>query len=210
MDITLQSKLLKVIEDKAFRPVGSNKVIQSDVRIVSAMNVTVSRAIHDGLIRSDLFYRLAVVQMELPPLRERNDDILLLADHFLSHYTEELELKNITISELVLNILQHYKWPGNIRELKNTIESAVSVSDSTEITVHDLPEYLLYNYERPFLSENVAYEGKNLSLNQEVKNYERHLIVQALQVSSTKAEAAQKLGISRQSLRYKIEKHDIK
>lgn len=208
MDINLQSKILKAIEDKAFRAVGSNKIITSDVRIVSAMNISPNKAIESGLIRSDLFYRLAVVQMELPPLRTRENDVLLLTDYFLSHYSKSLGLATYTISELVLNILQNYTWPGNIRELKNTIEAAVSLSNSTQITVQDLPEHLLYSYDSPMqvLDSNTP---STQSLDEQVKAFERRLINEALLQSSTKAQAAKKLGISRQSLRYKVEKHNL-
>jgi len=207
MAIELQSKLLKVIEEKKFRPVGSNKTIYSDVRIVSAMNIDPKHAVAKEVIRQDLYYRLAIVQLELPPLRQRKEDILLLARHFLSQHSSRISNTTFVISELVENILENYAWPGNVRELRNTIEAATNLCHEDTITVQDLPEHLLYDYETPALTNAIGvHKG---TLNEQVRAFERELIRSALQNSKSMADAAKHLGISRQSLRYKMEKHQL-
>lgn len=209
MEYTLQAKILKVIEEKKFRPLGSTKEIKANVRIVSAMNIAPSEALKNQLIRQDLYYRLATISIDLPPLRERKEDILLLANHFLKNFADLEQETPIQISEIAQRMFLDYNWPGNVRELNNTIEGAVHLCQNHLITVHDLPEHLLYNFKHPVHLEKQAPPGNEPPLNELVKTYERQLIQSAINRSSSMADAARILGISRQSLRYKIEKHNL-
>jgi arginine utilization regulatory protein len=209
MEYTLQAKILKVIEEKKFRPLGGAKEIKANVRIVSAMNISPSEALKNRLIRQDLYYRLATISIGLPPLRERKEDILLLANHFLKGHTGIDQETPFQISEIAQRMFLDYNWPGNVRELKNIIEGAIHLCQNFLITVHDLPEHLLYNYEHPSLLEKQASPDNEPPLDEQVKAYERQLIQSAISKSSSMADAARILGISRQSLRYKIEKHSL-
>ena len=123
MDLSLQAKILKAIEEKRFRPVGGEQDVHSDVRIVSAMNVDPITAVREGLLRRDLFYRLGVVQLALPPLRKRPEDIPLLTDFYVEQYNRNMGRAISGVSELVRNALLAYDWPGNVRELRNAVES---------------------------------------------------------------------------------------
>ena len=131
MDLSLQAKILKAIEEKRFRPVGGEQDVHSDVRIVSAMNVDPITAVREGLLRRDLFYRLGVVQLALPPLRKRPEDIPLLTDFYVEQYNRNMGRAISGVSELVRNALLAYDWPGNVRELQHTMERVVILGDGS-------------------------------------------------------------------------------
>ncbi|HLB25534.1 MAG TPA: sigma 54-interacting transcriptional regulator, partial [Nitrospirota bacterium] len=142
MSTALQSKLLRVIEDQEVRPVGGNQSTKVNLRFVSATNRDLQKGIQDGSFREDLFYRINTISMSIPPLRDRQEDIPLLARHFLERFSAELGKPVKNVSDDVMNLLLDYNWPGNIRELKNIIERAVLIADSNSIRPEHLPENL--------------------------------------------------------------------
>ncbi len=139
MPAQTQAKLLRFLEDRSFRRVGGNVDISIDVRIVAATNVDLARRIEEGRFRTDLFYRLQVVSIHLPPLRERGDDVNLLAEHFLKRFSAELKRSFLAIDEDVRSLFRNYDWPGNVRELRNLIERIVIVEDGEVLTAEHLP-----------------------------------------------------------------------
>lgn len=207
MDLSIQAKILKAIEEKRFRPVGGEQDIHSDVRIVSAMNVDPFTAIRDGMLRKDLLYRLGVVQLALPPLRKRREDILLLTDFFVTQYNRKMKLSITGVSELVQNAFLAHDWPGNVRELRNAVESAFNLCTGPVIQLNDIPRYIFYHEEAPVPASVSLPEG--LGLQEAVSRYERELIVSALKHSRTITEAADKLRMTRQSLQYKMMKYHL-
>ena len=207
MDLSIQAKILKAIEEKRFRPVGGEQDIHSDVRIVSAMNVDPFTAIRDGMLRKDLLYRLGVVQLALPPLRKRREDILLLTDFFVTQYNRKMKLSITGVSELVQNAFLAHDWPGNVRELRNAVESAFNLCTGPVIQLNDIPRYIFYHEEAPVPGSVSLPEG--LGLQEAVSRYERELIVSALKHSRTITEAADKLRMTRQSLQYKMMKYHL-
>lgn len=207
MDISIQAKILKAIEEKRIRRIGGESFINTDIRIVSAMNMDPFEAIDKGILRKDLYYRLGVVQINLHPLKERKEDILLLTNYFIEKYNRQMGKNIIGVSEIVKKIFNQYTWPGNIRELKNAIESAFNLSTEEIITLKDIPEYIIYNNKKEkYFSKDIA---KNKPLPQLVENYEKQMILDALSTSKNITEAAKRLQITRQSLQYKMNKYHL-
>lgn len=207
MNIELQAKILKAIEEKRYMKVGGEKYLSTDVRIISAMNINPFDAIKNGKLRKDLFYRLGVVQIEIPPLEKRKEDISELVSYFIKVFNNEMD-KNITgIDGIVADILYDYSWPGNVRELKNVIESAFNLSMGGIIKVSDLPEYLLLTNMKDM--EQVIEIDEDLNLNQIVDNFEKDIIIKTLKNTKNVTIAAKKLKITRQSLQYKIDKYNL-
>lgn len=209
MDLALQAKILKAIEEKRFRQVGGEKDIQTDVRIVSAMNVDPVSAVREGLLRKDLFYRLGVVQLPLPPLRKRTNDIPLLTDFFLHHYNQRMGCNITGVSDLVKNVLTGYDWPGNVRELRNAIESAFNFCTGDVIQLNDIPDYIVYGQEELPTPAAGLDEVEELGLQEAVRQYEQRMIARALESSRTITEAAAKLKMTRQALQYKMMKYHL-
>lgn len=212
MDLALQAKILRAIEEKKFRPVGGEKDIRTDVRIVSAMNVDPISAVREGLLRKDLFYRLGVVQLPLPPLRKRINDIQLLTKFFLQIFNQKLD-RNITdVSDLVKNLFSEYEWPGNVRELRNTIESAFNLCTGNTIQLNDIPSYIVYDQNeslpQPAKIDELD-QVEELGLQEAVRQYEKRMICRALESSRTVTDAAAKLKLTRQALQYKITKYHL-
>lgn len=207
MEIGVQAKILKAIEEKRIRRVGGIEPIDIDVRIISAVNEEPRKAIKEGRLREDLFYRLSVVQINIPSLKERRRDIKLLTNYFIDEYNRIMNRKIIGISEEVEEIFQNYSWPGNVRELKNVIEGAFNLTSGNLIQVKDLPDYLK---NRDFDCESRIEEslGK-IPLNAMVEEYERKIIEIALNKTNSKAEAAELLKISKQLLKYKMDKYGL-
>jgi len=143
MPISLQSKLLRVLQERSFRRIGGREQIDVDVRVIAATNRDLSAAIHEKTFRSDLYYRLNVITLPLPPLKERPEDIPLLANHFLRQFARDNRLPEYTILPETMEKLRRYSWPGNVRELQNVIEHVVTLASGTEIPVSDLPEEVL-------------------------------------------------------------------
>ncbi len=217
MDMNLQAKILTVLEDGYVRRLGDSKNIKVDVRIVSAMNISPESALKKNIIREDLFYRLSVVRMRIPPLRERKNDIILLADYYINKYNSLMGKKVQGMSEMVKNILINHSWSGNVRELKNVIESAFNLLDGDVITTKDIPIYLYQEIEIPISKKNIYERGNTNqemifqnSLPENLEIYEKSLIERALKYAKSAAEAARILKISPQTLQYKIKKYNLK
>lgn len=209
MDISIQAKILKAIEEKKIRRIGDENEKEIDVRILSAMNQSPYKAMEEGVLRKDLYYRLGVIQISLPPLRERREDIMLLTNLFLQKYNQRMVKSIDGVSEIVKNTFNNYEWPGNVRELKNAVEHAFIVAASNTITLHDIPEHVLYtnkDKEKYFTKET----HENKSLTQRVEEFEKGIIRDALASSKNITEAAGKLQVTRQSLQYKIDKYRLK
>lgn len=210
LPLLMQVKLLRVLQDKEFKRVGGTEDIRVDVRIISATNKDLEGAVKEKLFREDLFYRLNVIQIKLPPLRERKEDIPILANHFLKKYSEELN-KNISkISPETIQILLHYEYPGNVRELQNIIERAVALEGSQELTAVNLNSYLS---EQPLLkkgSMDIEIPNEGIDLEKMVEDLERTLLLKALdKTKGIKKKAAELLHINFRSMRYRLEKYGL-
>ncbi len=207
LDISLQGKLLKAIEEKMIRKIGGCKNIPIDIRIIAATNEEPGSLVEEGRLREDLFYRLGVVQIDLPSLAERKEDIQLLVKHFINFYNSKM---NITISEIlpeVMNKFNSYDWPGNIRELKNAVESAYNSVTSEVITLDDIPKRIRFHNDSTTCSPN--YET-SCRLSKMVEESEKQIIINELKRTNYKKSiAAKNLGISKQLLNYKINKYSI-
>ncbi len=197
----LQVKLLRAIEEKKFERVGGEKLIESDVRIIAASKYNLQELVNQKKVRPDLFYRLSVVTINLPPLRNRKDDIPLLVEHFLNKYApDKITLWKDASSE-VIKYLMDYNWPGNVRELQNVIEQMVLVNKGDKFGVEHLPENIV-------ISKIIALkEQGHLNLNQMLGKVERDVIDWALKkAAGNQTKAADILGIPRTTLREKIER----
>jgi len=210
LPLLMQVKLLRVLQDKEFKRVGGTEDIRVDVRIISATNKDLEEEVREKHFREDLFYRLNVIQIKLPPLRERKDDIPILANHFLKKYSEELNKNILKISPETLQILFHYEYPGNVRELQNIIERAVALEGSEELTVINLNSYLS---EQPFLKKgslDIEIPSEGVDLEKMVEDLERTLLLKALdKTRGIKKKAAELLNINFRSMRYRLEKYGL-
>ena len=203
----LQVKLLRVLQDREFEPVGGNVTHKVDVRLVLATNENLEECVKKGTFREDLYYRINVITLTQPPLRDRIGDIPLLSDHYLQMFNEQTGRKLTGIDEMAMQAMQHYHWPGNVRELVNVIERAVVLSRDTKITPADLPEKLFANHEHRASIE--AHLG-NASLKAALTEPERHLIIQALETSGwNRQKTAKALGINRTTLYKKMKRYEI-
>lgn len=201
MDIDLQSKLLRVTESKSVRKIGARDTVSVDVRLVSTLNEDPLVAMEKNKLRRDLFYRLAVVFLVIPPLRERKDDIPLLTKHFVEEYNNILNTKIKGIESQVEDAFLSYNWPGNVRELKHVIESAFNFTEGDRIGLRDLPQY--------FFNESPLPIVEDFDLNAALENFEKKYLNNALSGSSSLQEAAAKLKISRQNLRHKLKRYGL-
>ena len=202
----MQVKLLRALQDKKIRRVGGTDEVEVDVRILAATNRPLPELVRERRLREDLFYRLNVIPIHIPPLRERREDIALLAEHFLERFSEEMGKSVTKISSEAMARLLHYPWPGNVRELENVIERAVALETSPAVLVERLPE--------PFQSPHGSGAGAELSdgfsLDQHLLSIERGLVQQALvRAEGDRAVAARLLGITPRSLRYLMSKHGV-
>jgi two-component system response regulator PilR (NtrC family) len=204
LSLQLQVKLLRVIQDKSIRRVGGTSDQRVDVRIVAATNRRLEDEVAAGRFREDLYYRLNVIEISLPPLRERIDDIPLLAAHFAEKYAHELGKPVADLSEEALARLMDYPFPGNVRELENVIERAVALSRGEAIELESLPPTLLDPAE-PAATSRIPPGGVDLET--QMNDYERELLLDALEAAGgVKKRAAKLLGISFRSYRYRLEK----
>jgi DNA-binding NtrC family response regulator len=193
--LAMQAKLLRVLQEKEFYMVGSKKPMKVNVRIVAATNVDLMQLVKKGLFREDLYYRLNIITIDLPPLRERNGDTLLLLDFFLARYVRELAKSPMRFSPKALKSLTAYGWPGNVRELQNLVHRLVIMADDTTIDTPDLPESFRFSVNR----------GR--SLNRKLSEIERDYILDVLAANKNNiSHAAEVLGIDRKTLRDKIKK----
>jgi arginine utilization regulatory protein len=205
MDLGIQAKLLKAIEEKTVTRVGGTEPRRIDVRIISAINESPDRCLHANTIRADLFYRLAGVQIHLPPLRERRADLPDLLRHFLQVRNRDRDPAVEAFSEQVLQVFETYDWPGNVRELRNVVEAAGTFNAGPTIDLEDLPAYLRSGA-RPPCATPAAMVG---NLNEALEQFERQLIQAKAREAHSLTELAGRLQVSRQTLKYKLKKHGL-
>ncbi|QHE54383.1 PAS domain S-box protein [Pontibacillus sp. HMF3514] len=200
LPLELQVKLLKVIEDQAFYPVGSSKLKHINVRIIAASHKNLKNLVHKGEFREDLYYRLNVVPIHIPPLRERKKEIHAMTQHFLQEYNEAYGFsKTITLD--ALDAFYDYEWPGNIRELKNLIEQLVVITSDDQITREELPEELLQkNYSTQKNDDEI------IPLNQAIEQVEREMITKAMRKYKTTRKVAEVLEVSQSTIVQKMKK----
>ncbi|QIB68816.1 AAA domain-containing protein [Aminipila butyrica] len=211
MDLNMQAKLLKAIEEKKITRIGGSAPKKIDVRIIAAINEHPQSCINENRIRKDLFYRLSGVQIEVPPLRERKGDIPYLTAHFIHHYNSEMK-KNIEgVSPEVSAFLQAYDWPGNVRELKNSIEGAFNFASSNLIEKADFPRFYPLEGTSAISSgaEKADWFGFS-SLNEGLEAFEKAFISKRGKQATSLANLAEDLKISRQTLNYKLNKYHLK
>ncbi|MDD2672205.1 MAG: sigma-54 dependent transcriptional regulator [Syntrophales bacterium] len=205
----LQVKLLRVVQEKTFRRVGGTEDIKVDVRIISATNQDLEKRVREGLFREDLFFRLNVIPIRIPPLRERKEDIQILTRFFIDKYSREFGKEIRKISAYAMELLLKYPFPGNVRELENIIERSVALETSSII----LPENIAISGEtenKPRVPADIEIPDAGIMLNREMAEIEKSLIRKALEkANGSKTRAADLLGISRDSLNYRIEKLGI-
>jgi len=200
ISLETQAKLLRVMQDKEFMRLGGTKTIKVDVRIIAATNTDLEELIAQKVFRKDLFYRLNVIKIELPPLRKRKEDIPLLVRHFVEKYSRENNKEIEGVSEDVLEILESYDWPGNVRELENVIERAVVLTKSKIITRNALPAYLL-GYPRRVAAEDKVPLGEDLDFRRQTQEFQKRLILLALrQAKGVQKKAAEALGLKPSTL----------
>ena len=213
MDISLQTKLLKLLEDRTVRPLGGLRDKQVNVRIIAATNHRLEQLINEGKFRSDLYYRLRVVQINTPPLRDRGSDITHLADHMLSQHAQRYRKDKKQISKAAQMTLLGYSWPGNVRELRNMMEQAVLMVNADLIEPHHLPlNKQLSTLDQPRLVADELREPASAKISNtlDIVDMERRMVTRALEsTQGNVTRAAELLGLSRDTLRYRIEKYQI-
>jgi two-component system NtrC family response regulator len=206
MPLELQVKVLRLIQEREIEKIGAANPTKVNVRIIAATHRNLQAMVEDGTFREDLYYRLAVIPLTLPPLRERPDDIAELVAIFFKKFTERLNRPNLRLPPSLLAYFSTHRWPGNVRELENVVERLVVLAPGDEITVQDLPDFL--RRERPPL-EAIQLELPPEGISMEA--VERELVVRALQKFNwNQTKAAEYLDISRKVLIYRIEKFGLK
>ena len=188
-------KLLRVLQDKEILMLGSNRPTRVDVRIMTATNKNLEDLVEKGRFREDLFYRLNVVTINLPPLRERENDIILLVRHFINKFSKELEKSTLDISDEALEILVDYHWPGNVREVENIIQRLVVMAETDAIEVSDLPSLMRFSARKT--------QNANRTLAEVETEHIRRVLAST---EGNKSQAARILGIDRKTLREKLNK----
>jgi two-component system response regulator PilR (NtrC family) len=222
MSAMLQVKILRVLQERKFRRVGGTEEVDADIRIIAATNRDLARMVSDGQFREDLFYRINVIPVRLPSLRERLEDVPLLAEHFVAKFAEQMHKPVRGISGAAMSCLRAHVWPGNVRELENAIERAVALERTPSILPESLPE-AVRGIERAPSSPSVAPPAvdapsaprvlpeKGFDLEQHVQHLEREYIAEALRRSNgVKVKAAELLGMSFRSFRYYTKKYNLK
>jgi two-component system response regulator PilR (NtrC family) len=203
----MQVKLLRALQERRIRRVGGTDELDVDVRVISATNVPLEALVREKRFREDLFYRLQVIPIRTPPLRERREDIPLLADHFLKRFSDEMGKGVVKISEQAMGLLTQYSWPGNVRELENVVERAVALETTAAVLPERLPESLRQPTSREPAPPDLTH---GFSLDVHMQKIERDLLHRALlQASGDRSLAAELLGVSPRSLRYLIQKHGV-
>jgi Nif-specific regulatory protein len=224
INLSMQAKLLRVVEDKEFERVGGTQTIKSDVKIIAATNLDMERAIEEGTFREDLYYRLNIIPLVLPPLRERKDDVPLLAEHFIRKICHDLGIETKRLEPGVLDLFLRYNWPGNVRELEATLHRAIVMSNGETVTRNDF-----YGLFADMVPVGAADEGVPVGMPSTILNpmigkmditsdvydeviatVDKQLIVRALETSGGRIrEAARRLGLARNTLKAKIQKYNI-
>jgi DNA-binding NtrC family response regulator len=208
MSPRLQVKLLRFLQETKFQRVGGSRTVEVDVRILSATNKDLERAVAENAFREDLFYRLNVIPINVPPLRERAGDISILIQHFLKQHCLKKNIPQKRMSEAAVSSLEQYDWPGNVRELENVIERLVILTDSDEIQLHDLPKRMQVVQQVETRYIELGEDGINLK--ETLDSLENRLIIDALQrAGGVKNKAAKLLGLNRTTLIEKMKKKQI-
>jgi two-component system NtrC family response regulator len=203
---SIQVKLLRVLQEHQFERVGGTEKIEVDVRIIAATNKDLEHKIKDGTFREDLYYRLNVVSINIPPLRERKEDILPMIESFIEKYSVENKKDKLEISKEAVDVLMKYNYPGNVRELENVIERAVVLTRGKVITLNDLPMNI-----KGYKEEKNLGAIRKGTLTEQVEDLEKQLIFDALQQSAgNQTKAGKLLGLTERNLRYKLKKYNIK
>ena len=198
----VQSNLLRVLQEKEFERVGGNRTIKTDVRVIAATNKNLEQSVEEGSFRGDLYYRLNVFPIYMPPLRERKTDVLLLANFFLEKYAKENQKEIRRLSTPTIDMLMQYHWPGNVRELENCIERAVLLCDGSVVHGYHLPPTLQTGEESDTLP--------NQSLEEAVANLEREIIIDALKnTRGNMAKAAELVSVTERKFAYKAKKYGV-
>jgi len=214
MSAVLQVKLLRVLQERRFRRVGGLEELQADIRVIAATNQDLAKLIAEGRFREDLYYRINVIPISLPPLRERREDIALLAEHFVAKYTEQMGKSISGISHQAMELLLSYDWPGNIRELENVIERAVALEPTPAVLPDSLPQTVRGETHRPSAASVAAGEtlpDAGFDLEAHVKEIERGYIAEALKrAGGVQVKAAELLGMSFRSFRYYVKKYNLR
>jgi transcriptional regulator with PAS, ATPase and Fis domain len=202
MPLNLQAKILRVLQEKEFYRVGGSQTIRVDVRIIASTNKNLEKMVQEGAFREDLFYRLNVFTLHLPPLRERREDIPVLVDFFLKSLPKKIE-----ISSVALQMLMGFAWPGNIRELKNTIESAAVIAEGDYIEPAQLPAKITSSYSQSTPQISLPSQA---SLDDRLREIEKGWIIEALRkTGGIQSRATELLGINQRSLWHRIKKLNI-
>jgi len=211
MSPMLQVKLLRVLQERKFERIGGTRTIQSDFRVVAATNRDLDQEVAAGRFREDLYYRLNVIPIEAPPLRERKGDITLLVDHFIAKFNRARQKKISGVSPEVMRQLLHYPWPGNVRELENTVERMVILAAGRGLAVEDLPDRLLGTQPAATAAQDVhEIPAEGFFLNGVVADFEKRLIVQALeQTGGIRNRAAKLLNVNRTTLIEKMKRFGL-
>jgi two-component system response regulator PilR (NtrC family) len=211
MSPVMQVKLLRVLQERRFRRVGGLEELQADIRVIAATNQDLTKAVAEGRFREDLYYRINVIPIVLPPLRERREDIPLLAEHFLAKYAEQMEKPITSIARSALELLLLHEWPGNIRELENVIERAVALEATPAILPESLPPGIRGGFTPRNGSAPESLPESGFDLEAHVKEIERGYIAQALQrAGGVQVKAAELLGMSFRSFRYYVKKYNLR
>ena len=206
MNIDLQAKLLKAVEEQKYMKLGGERYVDVDVRVISAVNVDPEEAIKNNSLRSDLFFRLGVVQFFVPQMRERKEDLKPLTEHFISYYNSRMNRQVMGVDEDVRRVFENYPWPGNVREFRNVMESAFNMAEGEYIALSDIPETLAVFI---FTRGNAAFPEAGKSLTSMMNEYEKEIIQQTLRNSASLSQASSMLKMTRQAVKYKIEKYGI-
>jgi two-component system response regulator PilR (NtrC family) len=209
MSPAMQVKLLRVLQEKKVRPVGAHDELSIDARVIAATNRDLKQMVSDGTFREDLFYRVSVIPIILPPLRDRSEDISELANHFVGKFGDQAG-RRLSISPKAMQLLENYLWSGNVRELEHTIERAVALERGDEIQPERLPEHITnYNPERINAEFDLPDTGLNLTAH--LENLEKTYVVEALRkTAGNQTRAADLLQMQVRSLRHLLDKHDIR
>lgn len=198
MPLTLQAKLLRVIEERDVRPIGDTNSYPIDVRIISTSNRDIVASIQQGRFREDLYYRLKVIDIEMPPLRERREDIPVLVQHFIHKFSKELKKGVSEVSKDALKILVNYFWPGNVRELENIIQRAITLSQHEVILPEDLPASIIQKTDEKLFEKAIE---EKFTLDQLEKEYIKKVLIET---GGNKSKAAERLGLDRKTLYRKL------
>ncbi len=201
LSMVVQTKLLRVIQERTIERVGGNELVEVNVRLIAATHRNLREMVEDGLFREDLFYRLSVINLELPPLRQRPEDIPGLTHFFIERFRNQMGRPDMVISPRAMRAMQSYAWPGNVRELENVIEGAIVMTPGYKIDLDDLP---------PHVREATPVEMTQQSLREARAQFEKTFIDRALRSANGNVSAtANTLGLARKNLQEKIKKYEI-